>query len=151
MQQKHRKFDSEANWSTSKLNKQQTEDHSTIDSTKCWKHQKENQCKANDREFANLAESAEFANVASHAKFAKINAEAHIYAKSSSSHKRKYKYKHKYKHKCKCECKCRQMKSDHQEILAKITRNIISRKKTYCQSQKWELNFKDNENARFDE
>ncbi len=141
MQQKHRKFDSEANWSTSKLNKQQTEDHSTIDSTKCWKHQKENQCKANDREFANLAESAEFANVASHAKFAKINAEAHICAKSSSSHKRKCKYKHK----------CRQMKSDHQEILAKITRNIISRKKTYCQSQKWELNFKDNENARFDE
>ena len=143
MQQKHRKFDSEANWSTSKLNKQQTKDHSTIDSTKCWKHQKENQCKANNREFANLAESAEFANVASHAKFAKINAEAHIYAKSSSSHKRKCK--------CKCECKCGQMKSDHQEILAKITRNIISWKKTYCQSQKWELNFKDNENARFDE
>ena len=41
MQQKHRKLDSEANRSTSKLNKQQTEDYSTIDSTKCWRHQKE--------------------------------------------------------------------------------------------------------------
>jgi len=30
MQWKHRKLDSEANWSTSKLNKQQTEDYSTI-------------------------------------------------------------------------------------------------------------------------
>ncbi len=122
MRRKHRKLDSEANWSTSKSNKQQTEDHSTIGSTKCWKHQKENQCKAHDKEFANLAEDAEFANVASHAKFAKINAEAHICAKSSSSHKRK----------CKCECKCRWIKPDHQEILFKITRNIISRKKTYC-------------------
>ncbi len=143
MQWKHRKLDSEVNWSTSKSNKQQTEDHSSIDSTKCWKHQKENQCKANDKEFVNLAEDTEFANVASHAKFAKINAEAHICAKSSSSHKRKCK--------CKCKCKCRRMKSDHQEILVKIIRNIISRKKTHCQSQKWELNFKDNENARFDE
>ncbi len=139
MQWKHRKLDSEVNWSTSKSNKQQTEDHSSIDSTKCWKHQKENQCKANDKEFVNLAEDTEFANVASHAKFAKINAEAHICAKSSSSHKRK------------CKCKCRRMKSDHQEILVKIIRNIISRKKTHCQSQKWELNFKDDENARFDE
>ncbi len=109
---KHRKLDSEANESTSKSNKQQTEDHSTIDSTKCWKHQKENQRKANDREFANFAEDAEFANVASHGKFAKINAEVHICAKSSSSHKRK----------CKCECKCRWMKSDYQEILVKITK-----------------------------
>ncbi len=143
MQWKHRKLNSEANWSTSKLNKQQTEDHSTINSTKCWKYQKENQCKANDREFANLAEDAGFANIASHAKFAKTNAEAHIYAKSSSSHKRKCKCEHK--------CKCRRMKSDYQEILVKITRNIVSRKKIHCQSQKWELNFKDNENARFDE
>ncbi len=55
---KHRKFNSEANWLTSKLNKQQTEDYSTINSRKCWKHQKENQCKANDRKFANLAEDA---------------------------------------------------------------------------------------------
>ncbi len=147
MQRKHRKLDSEANWLTSKLNKQQIEDHSTIDSTECWKHQKENQCKANNREFANLAEDAEFANVASHAKFAKINAEAYIYAKSSSSHKRKCKCKHK----CKCKCKCRWMKSDHQEILIKITRNILLQKKTHCQSQKWELNFKDDENARFNE
>ncbi len=141
MQQKYRKLDSEANWSTSKSNKQQTEDHSTIDSTKCWKHQKENQRKANNREFANLTEDADFANVASHAKFAKINAEAHICAKSSLSHKRK----------CKCECKCRRMKSDYQEILVKITRNIVLQKKTHCQSQKWELNFKDDENTRFDE
>ncbi len=146
MRRKHRKLDSEANWSTSKLNKQQTEDHSTIDATECWKHQKENQCKAHDREFANLAEDAEFANVASHAKFAKINAEAHIYVKSSSSHKRKCKCKHK----CKCECKCRRMKPDHQEILVKIIRNIVSWKKIHCQSQKWELNSKDDENARFD-
>ena len=124
---------------TSKLNKQQTEDHSTIDSTKCWRHQKENQCKANDKEFANLAEDAGFANVASHAKFAKINAEAHICAKSSSSHR------------CKCKCKCRRMKFDYQEILAKITRNIVSRKKTHYQFQKWELNVEDDENARFDE
>ncbi len=137
MQWKHRKLNSEANWSTSKSNKQQTEDHSTIDSTKCWKHQKENQRKANDKEFANLAEDAGFANVASHAKFAKTNAEAHICTKSSSSHKRK--------------CKCRQMKPDYQEILAKITRNIILQKKTHCQSQKWELNVKDDENARFNE
>ncbi len=149
MWRKHGKFDSEANWSTSKLNKQQTEDHSTIDSTKCWKHQKENQCKANDREFTNLAEDADFANVASHAKFAKTNAEAHICAKSSSSHRCKCKCKHKCK--CKCECKCRRMKSDYQEILAKITRNIVSRKKTHCQSQKWELNVEGDENARFDE
>ncbi len=141
MQRKHRKLDLEANWLTSKSNKQQTEDHSTIDSTKCWKHQKKNQCKAHDREFVNLTEDAEFANVASHAKFAKTNAEAHICAKSSSSHKRK----------CKCECKCRRMKPDHQEILVKITRNIVSRKKTHCQFQKWELNSKDDENARFDE
>ena len=141
MQRKHRKLDLEANKSTSKSNKQQTEDYFTIDSTKCWRHQKENQCKANDREFANLAEDADFANVASHAKFAKINAETHICAKSSSSHK----------HKCKCECKCRWMKSDYQEILVKITRNIVSRKKTHCQSQKWELNVEDDENARFDE
>ncbi len=147
MQRKHRKLDSEANWLTSKLNKQQTEDHSTIGSTKCWKHQKENQCKANDREFANLAEDAGFANVASHAKFAKINAEAHICAKSSLSHRCKCKCKYK----CKCECKCRRMKSDYQEILAKITRNIVSWKKTYCQSQKWELNVEDDENARFNE
>ncbi len=147
MQRKHRKLNSEANWSTSKLNKQQTEDHSTIDSTKCWKHQKENQCKANDREFANLAEDAGFANVASHAKFAKINAEAHICTKSSSSHKRKCKCKHK----CKCECKCRWMKLSYQEILVKITRNIVLQKKIHCQFQKWELNFKDDENARFDE
>ena len=138
MQWKHRKLNSEANRLTSKLNKQQTENHSTIDSTKCWRHQKENQCKANDKEFA---EDADFANVTSHAKFAKINAEAHICAKSSSSHK----------HKCKCECKCRWMKSDYQEILVKITRNIVSRKKTHCQSQKWELNVEDDENARFDE
>ncbi len=131
---------------TSKLNKQQTEDHFTIDSTKCWKHQKENQYKANDREFANLAEDADFANVASYAKFAKINAEAHVCAKSSSSHK----HKCKCKHKCKYECKCRRMKSDYQEILAKITRNIVLQKKTHCQSQKWELNFKDDENARFE-
>ncbi len=149
MQRKHRKLNSEANWLTSKSNKQQTEDHSTIDATKCWKHQKENQCKANDKEFTNLAEDVDFANVASHAKFAKTNAEVHICAKSSSSHKRKCKCKHKCK--CKYKCKCRRMKSDYQEILAKITRNIISRKKTYCQSQKWELNFKDDENARFDE
>ncbi len=139
MRRKHRKLDAEANWSTSKSNKQQTEDHSTIGSTKCWKHQKENQRKANDREFANLAEGAGFANVASHAKFAKTNAEAHICAKSSSSHKRK----------CKCECKCRRMKPGYQEILVKITRNIVSRKKTHCQSQKWELNFKGDGNARF--
>ncbi len=153
MQRKHRKLDSEANKSTSKLNKQQTEDHSTIDSTKCWRHQKENQCKVNDREFANLAENADFANVASHAKFAKINAEAHICAKSSSSHrcKCKCKCKHKHKCKCKCKCKCRWMKSDYQEILTKITRNIVSRKKTHCQFQKWELNVEDDENARFDE
>ncbi len=128
MQWKHRKLNSEANWSTSKLNKQQTKDHSTIDSTKCWKHQKENQRKANDKEFTNLAEDAGFANVASHAKFAKINAEAHIYAKSSLSHKRKCKCKYK----CNCKCKCRQMKSDYQEILTKITRNIVLQKKTYC-------------------
>jgi len=83
---------------------------------------KKNQCKAKNREFANLAEDAEFANVASQVKFAKTNAEAHICAKSSSRHKRK----------CKCERKCRRMKSDHQEILIKITRNIVSRKKTYC-------------------
>ena len=132
MQRKHRKLDSEANRLTSKSNKQQTEDHSTISSTKYWRHQKENQCKANDREFANLAEDADFANVASHAKFAKINAEAHICAKSSSSHRCKCKCKHK----CKCKCKCRRIKSDYQEILVKITRNIISRKKTHCQSQK---------------
>ncbi len=138
MQRKHRKLDSEANRLTSKLNKQQTEDHSTIDSTKCWRHQKENQCKANDREFTNFAEDA---NVASHAKFAKINAEAHICAKSSSSHKCK----------CKCKHKCKRMKSDYQEILVKITRNIISQKKTHCESQKWELNVEDDENARFDE
>ncbi len=43
------------------------------------------------------------------------------------------------------------MKSDYQEILVKITRNIISWKKIHCQSQKWELNFKDDENAKFDE
>ncbi len=147
MQRKHRKLDSEVNKSTSKSNKQQTEDHSTIDSTKCWRHQKENQCKANDKEFANLAEDADFANVASHAKFAKINAEAHICAKSSSSHRCKCKCKHK----CKCECKCRRMKSDYQEILVKITRNIVLQKKTHCQSQKWELNVEDDENARFDE
>ncbi len=91
MQWKHRKLNSEANWLTSKLNKQQTEDDSIIDSTKCWKHQKENQCKANDREFANLAEDADFANIVSHAKFAKTNAEAHICAKSSLSHKCKCK------------------------------------------------------------
>ena len=133
MWRKHRKLDSETNRLTSKLNKQQTEDHSTIDSTKCWKHQKENQCKANDKEFTNLAEDADFANVASYAKFAKTNAEAHICAKSSSSHRCK----------CKCECKCRRMKPDYQEILVKITRNIVSRKKTYCQSQKWELNVED--------
>ncbi len=149
MQWKHRKLDSEANRSTSKSNKQQTEDYSTIDSTECWRHQKENQCKANDREFTNLAEDAGFANVASHAKFAKINAEAYICAKSSSSHRCKCKCKHKCK--CKCECKCRRMKSYYQEILAKITRNIVSRKKTHCQSQKWELNVEDDENARFDE
>ena len=107
MQRKHRKLNSEANWLTSKSNKQQTEDHSTIDSTKCWKDQKENQCKANDREFANLAEDADFANVASHAKLAKINAEAHICTKSSSSHRCKCKCKYK----CKCEFKCRRMKS----------------------------------------
>ncbi len=147
MQRKHRKFDSEANRSTSKLNKQQTEDHSTMNSTKCWKHQKENQCKANDKEFANLAEDADFTNVASYAKFAKINAEAHICAKSSSSHRCKCKCKYK----CKCECKCRRMKSDYQEILVKITRNIVSRKKIHCQSQKWELNVEDDEDARFDE
>jgi len=41
--------------------------------------------------------------------------------------------------------------SDHQEILVKITRNIISRKKIHCQFQKWELNFKNDENARFNE
>ncbi len=117
MQWKHRKLDSEVNRSTSKSNKQQTEDHSTIDSTKCWRHQKENQRKANDREFANLAEDAGFTNVASHAKFAKINAEAHICTKSSSSHRCKYK--------CKCECKCRRMKPDYQEILVKITRRLI--------------------------
>ncbi len=146
MRRKHRKPDSEANWLTSKSNKQQTEDHSTIDLTKCWKHQKENQCKANDREFANLAEGAGFANVGSHAKFAKINAEAHICAKSSSSHRCKCKCKHKDK----CECKCRRIKPDYQEILVKITRNIVSRKKTHCQFQKWELNFKDDEDARFD-
>ena len=138
MQWKHRTLDSEANRLTSKSNKQQTENHYTIDSTKCWRHQKENQCKANDREFA---------NVASHAKFAKINAEAHICAKSSSSHRCKCKCKHK----CKCKCKCRRMKSDYQEILVKITRNIVSRKKTHCQFQKWELNVEDDENARFDE
>ncbi len=147
IQWKHRKLDSEANRSTLKSNKQQIEDHSTIDSTKCWRHQKENQCKANDREFTNLAEDAGFANVASHAKFAKINAKAHICAKSSSSHKCKCKCKHK----CKCECKCRRMKPDYQEILVKITRNIVSWKKTYCQFQKWELNVEDDENARFDE
>ncbi len=145
MQQKHRKLDSEANKSTSKSNKQQTEDHFTIDSTKYWRHQKENQCKANDREFANLAEDADFTNVASHAKFAKINAETHICAKSSSSHRCKCKCK------CKCECKCSRMKSDYQEILVKITRNIVSWKKTHCQSQKWELNVEDDKNARFDE
>ncbi len=143
MQRKHRKLDSEANKSTSKSNKQQIEDHSTIHSTKCWRHQKENQCKANDREVANLAEDADFANVASHAKFAKINAEAHICAKSSLSHRCKCKCKHK--------CKCRRMKSDYQEILAKITRNIVSRKKIHCQFQKWEPNVEDDENARFDE
>ena len=115
MQQKHRKLDSEANRLTSKSNKQQTEDHSTIYSTKCWIYQKENQCKANDREFANFAEEADFTNVASHVKFAKINAEAHICAKSSSSHKRK--------------CKCRRMKSNYQKILIKVTRNIILQKK----------------------
>ena len=119
MQRKHRKLNSEANWLTSKSNKQQTEDHSTINSTKCWKHQKENQCKANDKEFANLAEDAGFANVADYAKFAKTNAEAHICAKSSSSHKRK----------CKCKCKCKWMKPDYQKILAKVTRDIILRKK----------------------
>ncbi len=100
IQRKHRKLNSEANWLTSKLNKQQIEDHSTIDSTKCWKHQKKNQRKANDKEFANLAEDADFTNVADHAKFTKINAEAHIYAKSSSCHK------------CKCKCKCKWMKSN---------------------------------------
>ncbi len=130
MQWKHRKLNSEANRLTSKLNKQQTENHSTIDSTKCWRHQKENQCKANDKEFANLAEDADFVNVASHAKFAKINAEAHICAKSSSSHRCKCKCKHK----CKCECKCRRIKPDYQEILIKITRNIVSQKKIHCQS-----------------
>ena len=134
---------------TSKLNKQQTEDHSTIDSTKCWKHQKENQCKANDREFANLAEDADFANVANHAKFAKINAEAHIYAKSSSSHKRKCKCKCKHKCKCeyKCECKCRRMKSDYQKTLVKVTRDIISWKKIDSHFEKWELNLRSDENA----
>ena len=115
MQWKHRKLDSEVNWSTSKSNKQQTEDHSTIDLTKCWKHQKENQCKANDREFANLAEGAGFANVASHAKLAKINAEAHICAKSSSSHRCKCKCKHKDK----CECKCRRIKPDYKKFSSK--------------------------------
>ncbi len=147
MWQKHRKLNSEVNRSTSKSNKQQTEDHSTIDSTKCWRYQKENQCKANDKEFANLAEDAGFANVASYAKFAKINAEAHICAKSSSSHRCKCKCKHK----CKSECKCRRMKSDYQEILVKITRNIVLQKKTHCQSQKWELNVEDDENVRFNE
>ncbi len=147
MQRKHRKFNSEANWSTSKSNKQQIEDHSTIDSTKCWKHQKVNQRKANDREFANLAEGAGFANVASHAKFAKTNAEAHICAKSSSSHKRKCKYKHK----CKCECKCRRMKPDYQKTLAKVTRDIISRKKIDSHFEKWELNLTSDENAQCSE
>ncbi len=140
MQWKHRKLDSEANWSTSKLNKQQTEDHSIIDSTKCWKHQKENQHKANDKECANLAEDADFANVASHAKFAKIYAEAHICAKSSSSHKRKCKCKYK----CKCKCKCRWMKSDYQKTLVKVTRDIISWKKIDSHFKKWELNLTSN-------
>ncbi len=43
------------------------------------------------------------------------------------------------------------MKSDYQKTFAKIVRDIVSRKKIHCQSQKWELNFKDDENARFDE
>ncbi len=141
MQQKHRKLNSEANWLTSKLNKQQTENHSTIDSTKCWKHQKENQYKANDREFANLAEDADFANVASHARLAKINAEAHICAKSSSSHKRKCKCKHK------CKCKCKWMKPDYQKIFIKVTKDIISRKKIDSHFEKWELNLTSDENA----
>ncbi len=115
MQWKHRKLNSEANWLTSKLKKQQTEDHSTIDSTKCWKHQKENQCKANDKEFANLAEDADFTNVASHAKIAKINAEAHICAKSSSSHKRK--------------CKCMRMQMQMNEIW--LSRNSRQNHKKY--------------------
>ncbi len=141
MQRKHRKFNSEANWSTSKSNKQQTEDHSTINSTKCWKHQKENQRKAKNRELANLTEDASFANVADHAKFAKINAEAHICAKSSSSQKRK----------CKCECKCRWMKPDYQKILVKVTRDIISRKKIDNHFEKWELNLTSDENAQCNE
>ena len=144
---KHRKINSEANWLTSKSNKQQTEDHSTIDLTKCWKHQKENQCKANDKEFANLAEDADFANVADHAKFAKINAEAHICAKSNSCHKRKYKCKHK----CKCECKCRRMKPDDQKTLVKVTRNIILQKKIDNHFEKWELNLTSDKNVQCSE
>jgi len=81
------------------------------------------------------------------AKFAKINAEAHICAKSSSSHKRKCKCKHK----CKCECKCRRMKPDYQKILAKVTRDIISRKKIDNHFEKWELNLTSDENAQCNE
>ncbi len=134
MQWKHRKLNSEANWSTSKLNKQQTENHFTIDSTKC---------KANDKEFANLAEDADFTNVADHAKFAKINAEAHICAKSSLSHKRKCKCKHK--------CKCRRMKSDYQKTLVKVTKDIISWKKIDSYFEKWELNLTSDENVQCSE
>ncbi len=139
MQWKHRKLNSEANWLTSKSNKQQTEDHSTIDTTKCWKHQKENQRKAKNRELTNLAEDTSFANVADHAKFTKINAEAHICAKSSSSHKHK------------CKCKCRRMKSDYQKTLVKVTRNIILRKKIDSHFEKWELNLKSDENVQCNE
>ncbi len=94
------------------------------------------QSKANNREFANLKD-ADFANVATHAKFAKINAKAYICAKSSSTHKHK--------------CKYRWIKSDYQKTLIKIIRNIILQKKINCQSQKWELNFKDDKNAKFNE